>query len=155
LSDSVCGRDAGWLARLAAAVKEMLGRPTVGLMKIPCVPGKNGHRLSRKLGPESDGMEAIAQWCFPSRRQHAGSFDSVPEKVSAGLISAKLKRAINRAAGARRIVRILLFNRKIRNVAKLGQGLQGSTGISFCALMRMRWGIVEFPVLAWWLSLAV
>ena len=114
-SDSICGRDADSFIRLATQASETPGRLTVGLVKIPCAAGNNGHRTSCKAGPEdeSDGPEAMAQWCFPSRRQHAGRLDCSLDAINAGLISAKLKRAISRVADARRMRNIIPLSRKI------------------------------------------
>jgi len=43
--------------------------------------GKSGHLggfafTAEPLGAVSTAISIVAQWCLPSRRQHAGSFDS-------------------------------------------------------------------------------
>jgi hypothetical protein len=84
---------------------EAAGRLTVRLSGTASPTGKKGHLPVCRTGPddESDWLAAIAQWCFPPRRQHAGSSDTASRANNAGLISQKPKRATSRIAEMRRI----------------------------------------------------
>ena len=72
--------------------------------------GKKEHLPACKAEPDddSDSVAIVAQWCFPLRRQHAGSFESAPKASTEGLISEKPKRASSSIADARRMEIILL-----------------------------------------------
>ena len=59
------------------------------------------HLAAAAEGPE-DELPVVLQWCLPSSRQHARSFDAVFE-VTAGAISEKLKTATSSDAKKRRI----------------------------------------------------
>ena len=52
------------------------------------IVGKEGHLEVSSTGPGDEwrGDIIIAQWCFPSRRQHDGRLESGPEEDSAGPI---------------------------------------------------------------------
>jgi hypothetical protein len=64
------------------------------------VSGNDGQRADRMAGP-GEGFTGMEQWCLPSRRQHAGRFES--ESVdTAGLISETLKKARSKLAQSRR-----------------------------------------------------
>jgi hypothetical protein len=57
--------------------------------------GKSGHLSglafkAEPLGAVSTAISIVAQWCWPSRRQHAGSFDSA-FTVTDGSISGIVK----------------------------------------------------------------
>jgi hypothetical protein len=67
------------------------------------VPGYIGHLPDARTTPDSEAPAAarIAQWCFPARRQQAGSLSS-EFAIRAGLNSEKLNRARSRMAETRR-----------------------------------------------------
>lgn len=67
--------------------------------------GKKRHRPVLAEWPEgaSDGLVAIAQRCFPLRRQQAGSFEAALDAATTGAISEKLKRATSSDARTRRM----------------------------------------------------
>jgi hypothetical protein len=72
------------------------GRSGVWVEGIALTDGKSVHLATWKPEPV-----VCAQWCLPSRRQQAGSFESESE-ASAGAISEKLNRTSNRDARRRR-----------------------------------------------------
>lgn len=96
-----------------SSTEETTDRPAVRF--VASVFGKKGHLLAWSVGPddESDAAVIMAQWCFPSRRQHAGRFAFVLEANSAGLISGKLNRTISRKADARRIAVSVLPRKEV------------------------------------------
>lgn len=65
--------------------------------------GNEGHLEVRRSGPdeEVDRDTIIEQWCFPSRRQQAGRFESGSEEDSIGPISDKLKTVKSNVADKR------------------------------------------------------
>lgn len=73
------------------------GKPAVWLGAMAVIDGKSAHLAAWKPEPV-----VWVQWCLPSRRQHAGSFESVSEASSAGAISEKLNRTSSRDARTRR-----------------------------------------------------
>jgi hypothetical protein len=87
------------------------GKLTAGPTGMAPADGNRGHLPGCREGPDgdSDCIAIIAQWCFPPRRQHAGSFESRSEANTTGLISEKLNRAISNNANVRRIDAIVAF----------------------------------------------
>jgi hypothetical protein len=82
------------------------GKPAVWLGGIALIDGNAVHLAAWKPEPA-----ACVQWCLPSRRQHAGSFDSVSEARLAGAISEKLNRTSSSDARMRRTFLILALYR--------------------------------------------
>jgi hypothetical protein len=72
------------------------GSPAVWLTGIAPMDGKSVHLAAWKPEPG-----VCVQWCLPSRRQHAGSFESVSEATRAGAISEKLNRTTSSDARMR------------------------------------------------------
>jgi hypothetical protein len=81
---------------------ESPGRPGVWVEGIALTDGKSVHLAAWKPEPV-----VCVQWCLPSRRQHAGSFESVSEATRAGAISEKLNRTTS--SDARMRCTFLLF----------------------------------------------
>jgi len=94
---SIRGESAACVTSATTVDLDNPGRPTVWLGGIALINGKAGHLAAWKPEPVER-----PQWCFPSRRQHAGSFESVSEAARAGAISEKLNRTSSRDARTRR-----------------------------------------------------
>lgn len=96
-------RVAGWLKRPVATTREMPGKPATWLAGTTPEEGNRSHRAACAAGPAGDCPRlAIVQWCFPSRRQQGGSFESGSDANTAGAISEKLKRDTSSDARIRR-----------------------------------------------------
>lgn len=69
------------------------------------VNGVHGHFSETVVYFEEAAMvrSASAQWCFPLRRQQAGSDESSGPEASSGAISGKLKTATSSMTMARRM----------------------------------------------------
>jgi len=104
LKARVCGRNTSVSTEVKLAVRTTGETATQLVAGTVWSDGNEAHLAPATTGPDGDPcrIDIMAQWCFPSRRQHTGRFDSGLEAESAGPISDRLKRTTRVAAHTRR-----------------------------------------------------
>jgi hypothetical protein len=108
---------------------------------IALVDGKEGHTAPSRAGPLDRRARdcIIAQWCFPSLRQHAGRVESESAADSTGPISDKLKRVSTDAAERRRTNSAYPFEGPdYLTPVKLGGIFPNRSMVPFCGRSRGR-----------------
>ena len=91
------------MSRAGKPVCEISAGPRSRLGGTSFAVGKEGHLEACKARPDQESDAAtITQWCLPSRRQQAGSFEPGSEADSDGLISERLKITNSSVADRRR-----------------------------------------------------